>query len=529
MGKRFNIAADCKPHLHFMVNIDGRLAQIKEMVDNGDYFTINRARQYGKTTTLKALARFLAGDYTVLRLDFQQLSHRDFETEHFFAGAFCRVLMNKYGAKGMIPDKILERMQQFSQELKMAPTLRGLFECFHEWCQIAPKPLVLMVDEVDNASNNQIFLDFLAGLRNGYIDRDESPFFQSVILAGIYDIKNLKQKFVPDGGHNWNSPWNIAVDFCVDMSFSPEDIAGMLLEYEGCYQAGMDVAGMAGLIYDYTDGYPYLVSYICKMLDEQIAGNGSFLDRASAWTKEGVVRAVSDMMKRPAALFDDMKKKLEDYPELRNMLYAILFNGREFPYNPDSQAFDIGTMFGFLKEAEGKAVVANRIFEIRMYNYFLSEDMLKQLDCPLPSFEKNQFIRDGFLDMDLVMEKFLEYFTDVYRESDARFLEENGRRLFLLYLRPIINGVGNYYVEAQTRNATRTDVVVDYHGRQYVIEMKIYHGDSYNRRGEEQLAGYLDAYHLEKGYLLSFNFNKNKKAGIKTVACKGKQLLEVVV
>ncbi len=31
------------------------------------------------------------------------------------------------------------------------------------------------------------------------------------------------------------------------------------------------------------------------------------------------------------------------------------------------------------------------------------------------------------------------------------------------------------------------------------------------------MAEYLEYYHLEKGYLLSFNFNKNKKTGLKEV------------
>lgn len=57
----------------------------------------------------------------------------------------------------------------------------------------------------------------------------------------------------------------------------------------------------------------------------------------------------------------------------------------------------------------------------------------------------------------------------------------------------------------------RTDVVVDYNGEQFVCELKIWHGEEYNRRGEEQLADYLEAYHLDTGYVLSFNFNKRKK------------------
>lgn len=109
------------------------------------------------------------------------------------------------------------------------------------------------------------------------------------------------------------------------------------------------------------------------------------------------------------------------------------------------------------------------------------------------------------------------------------FLEEHGRRIFLTYLRPIINGVGNYYVEARTRDLQRTDIVSDYLGCQYVVELKIWHGEEYNRRGELQLAGYLDSYALEKGYLLSFNFNKNKKTEKKEIHCNGKTILEIVV
>ncbi len=75
----------------------------------------------------------------------------------------------------------------------------------------------------------------------------------------------------------------------------------------------------------------------------------------------------------------------------------------------------------------------------------------------------------------------------------------------------------------------RSDIVIDYLGKQFVVECKIWHGNEYNRRGEDQLADYLDAYHTPKGYLLSFNFNKKKNAGVKTIEYKGKTLLEVVV
>lgn len=125
--------------------------------------------------------------------------------------------------------------------------------------------------------------------------------------------------------------------------------------------------------------------------------------------------------------------------------------------------------------------------------------------------------KDCILNMELVLEKFMIHFHDIYGENTEKFVEENGRRVFLLYLKPIINGTGNYYIEAQTRDQSRTDVIVDYLGKQYVIELKIWRGNEYNKRGEKQLAEYLEYYHLEKEYLLSFNFNKNKKTGLKEV------------
>lgn len=96
-----------------------------------------------------------------------------------------------------------------------------------------------------------------------------------------------------------------------------------------------------------------------------------------------------------------------------------------------------------------------------------------------------QFVSKGRLDMEQVLGKFVKYFHDIYGNNDENFIEAYGRRFFLLYLKPSINGIGNYYVEAQTRDARRTDVIVDYLGEQFIIEMKIWHGNEYNECGEQ--------------------------------------------
>ena len=81
----------------------------------------------------------------------------------------------------------------------------------------------------------------------------------------------------------------------------------------------------------------------------------------------------------------------------------------------------------------------------------------------------------------------------------------------MLFLKPIINGAGSCYVEPETRNRERMDLVIDYHGEQSVVEMKICRGNACHERGEQQLLAYLEYFHLRKGYMLSFNFNQKRK------------------
>ena len=94
MAKIFNVTGACDPQLHYMVDIRKRLEEIRALVDAGAYFTINRARQYGKTTTLNALSDFLKNDYIVISLDFQLLSSNDFENETAFANAFAAIFVS---------------------------------------------------------------------------------------------------------------------------------------------------------------------------------------------------------------------------------------------------------------------------------------------------------------------------------------------------------------------------------------------------------------------------------------------------
>lgn len=527
MPKRFCVTGACIPEKNYMVDISGRIDRIiKEYIEDGRYFTINRARQYGKTTTLFLLERKLREDYLVLSLSFEAADEY-FQSLSSLAEGLIMDIGECLRNQNISEDILNEWLSPISEKFPM----RSLGMKISALCRHSEKKIVLMIDEVDKSSDNQIFLSLLGLLREKYLKwqqgREET--FQSVILAGVYDVKTLKLKLHPKEESKYNSPWNIAADFMMDMSFSAEDIKTMLEGYEKDYGTGMDLSHISSLLYDYTDGYPYLVSKICQLADERIAGTEEFPEKSSAWTKAGILSAIKLLLKESNTLFDDMTKKLLDYPRLKEMIQKILFGGSAFPFKREMPMIDLGVTFGFLRDKDGIVAVSNRIFETQLYDLFLAEMAVNSELYREPASDRNQFIVSGMLQMELVMKKFYEYFEEIYSDNDQKFIEDNGRKLFLLYLKPIINGTGNYYIEAQTRDSKRTDVVIDYKGRQFIVELKIWRGDEYNARGEKQIFQYLEFYRQEKGYLLSFNFNKNKKTGIHELEYEGKRILEVVV
>lgn len=529
MRRYFNTEGQCEPDIHYMVNIDSRLRQIKEqLVDKGKYFVINRGRQYGKTTTLQALTDYLGEDYTVISLDFQEIGTEEFQDASAFTRAFAGLLMHAFSGKRNNDAEWTEDLAQFAEK-EADFTLRELFDHISKICAASKKPVVMMIDEVDSASNNQVFIDFLALLRGYYLNRKNRAIFQSAILAGLYDIKNLKLKMRSDSEHQYNSPWNIAAEYDIAMSFMADEIEAMLCEYEEDYHTGMDISEVSRQIYQYTSGYPYLVSRICKLLDEKVPRIEGFESPGAAWTQEGITEAVKLLLKENNPLFDSMVKQLDLYPDLRKMIEEMLYQGKSIPFSLQVKSVNLGFMFGFLKEEKGRVVLANRIFEMVLINMFIAQEAIDSTAFRCGEYDKNQFTVGGRLNMELVLTKFVEHYEDIYGDNSERFVEEYGRKFFLLYLKPIINGVGNYYLEAQTRDAKRTDVIVDYLGEQFVVELKIWHGNEYNERGEAQLAGYLDYFRLKKGYMISFNFNKKKETGVKEIVLEDRKIIEAVV
>ena len=363
--KIFKTTGACNPDKHYMVDINDRVSYIKSMIYNERYLTISRARQYGKTTTLAALKRFLSSDYVVVNLDFQGISNAGFSTEEAFVQEFCRLIIKRRQTISFIPDIIENKIIEYVNQDEPKVKLSELFVTLNEWCAISDREIVLIIDEVDSATNNQVFLDFLSQLRDGYIARDteDIPTFKSVLLAGVTDVKHLKSMLRDENQAKVNSPWNIADDVDIDMSLSVEGIKGMLGEYEGDKHTGMDVERISEYIYNYTSGYPFLVSKICQLLDNSKELEKGIPELPKRWTIYGVDEAVRLLLKEEnVSLFESLMVKLVNYPELKKSLYQILVRGETIDFMPYDEEQKQLRMYGFVKEKDNKLIVSNMIF-----------------------------------------------------------------------------------------------------------------------------------------------------------------------
>ena len=524
MTKWFNVKGPCIAQKHYMVDISDRLEKMKRLVDREEYFVINRGRQYGKTTTIAALETHVTNDYLPVSLNFQGFGTTSFLTEEKFCQKLTKEIKKNLQRSNLAKDAkdhlMTENIYSFDE----------LSDYITVLCE--ERKVVLIIDEVDRASNYRVFLDFLGMLRAKYHERSGGKdfTFHSVILVGVYDIKNIKLRMIkagvyqPGEGANANeSPWNIAENFDEPMEFSPIGISGMLENYEADHQTGMDIVAIAEEIYAFTSGYPFLVSRICQYIDEKLDKN---------WTKEGVLEAVQLITEepQPSTLFDDLFKNIRNQQGLSDFLYEILMEGKIYKYSLGDEVIEQGMRYAFIRVVERNVRIHNKIFEIIITAYFISKEKREGKKL-VPNSVDAEVVNGEQFNIELFFEKFNAHYQREYAKRDVSFLEREATFLFLFFLQPYLNGKGFYYPQTQPNHATgkRMDVVVTYGNEEFIIELKVWRGRKYQADAYKQLVTYMNKRDAKKGYLLTFDFRQKKEIKQEWIKAHGMPILEVQV
>ena len=497
-----------------------KLEQIMELIEFGEYFTINRPRQYGKTTTLHFLRKRLndSEDYFPITLNFQGVDREWLESDNTFAKMFVNQLFDFFEFPyPNVADFIAEQKPSIENLDTLSKFITRLVYQFDQ-------KLVLLIDEVDASSNYDAFLSFLGMLRTKYLDRENPQHrtFHSIVLIGVHDIKSLKYKLRNSADAQYNSPWNIAIDFEVEMSFRPHEIEPMLQEYCEAENVKMNIGAIAKRLYYHTSGYPFLVSRLCKIVTEKILPKRKKPEsqKAEKWTLKDIEAAVQILLQEQNTNFDSLIKNLENHRDLYDLTFRILIESDKIAFNQYNPTIAKGVLYGVYKR-NGQVKVHNRIYEQLVYNYMASNIEVGLRKASSYNFENQFLLPDNKLDVERILLKFQEFMKMEYSEQDQPFLEREWRLIFLAFIRPIINGSGYTFKEPQISQEKRLDVVITFFEHQYVVELKRWEGPKYHNEGVGQLADYLDRQKLTSGFLVIFEYRTKKAARQSAWSCSG--------
>jgi hypothetical protein len=364
------------------------------------------------------------------------------------------------------------------------------------------------------------------------LERKTFKTFHSVVLAGVHDVKSLKFKVRQGDEQKYNSPWNIATDFTVDMNLQPDEIKPMLADYMQEKGIAMDTQLIADRLFYLTSGYPFLVSQMCKIIAEEIVPKTG----AKEWTEADVNKAFRLLFaKRGIANFDTLLKNLKEYPDLYNLAFSLVIDGAVTPYTDYNFTINLGILHGIFGQTQGGMLkIHNRIYREIIAEMMVSEWRTNALIHR--TYNTDEFaaisqyhLPNKALDMQKVLENFQIFMKKEYSGKNKEFVERDGRLIFLAFMKPIINGAGYDFKEPQISEEKRLDVVITYHQHLYVAELKIWRGAEAHAKGLVQLVDYLDVMGLDTGFLLIFDTNKKKKWEKDWVDVQGKRIFWVRV
>ena len=522
MKKQFNTTGTCFPQFHYMMDNSKKIEQVMELIDSGSYFTINRPRQYGKTTTLNFLYNKLdkSNNHIPISLSLQGVDEKWHESDKMFAKMFIEQLA---GFFKFSDNTIYTFLQKEKDKVTDMDTLsKAITNLAHK----ANKKLVLLIDEVDASSNYEPFLSFIGMLRTKYLARTapQNATFHSIILAGVHDIKSLKYKIRDSKKTEYNSPWNIAIDFKVNMSFTPQEIAPMLAEYSAAEQVQMDIPSISERLYYHTSGYPFLICQLCKDIVEDILPVKP-ANQQKEWTVDDVEKSVQILLMKNNTNFDSLIKNLENHQDLYDLVFRIVIKGENLNFNPDNSVIKKGILYGVFKR-NGRIKIHNRIYEQRIYNYLASNIAIKT-NTHNYNYNAQFYLPNQELDVKKILLKFQLFMKEQYSEQDQPFLEREWRLLFLAFLQPILNGGGHDFKEVQISEEKRLDIVITFYQHKYIVELKRWYGPQSHEAGLQQLVDYLDRQHQQRGYLVIFEYRTTKTWRMETIDQKGKEIFAV--
>ena len=334
----------CIPPLS-RVNLD----EILELIADTKYFVLHAPRQTGKTSTLLALQDRLnaEGQYRCLYVNLEagQTAKED-------TARAMRVLLWQLAARSrdILQDDFVHRVRAACMEEEGPDGV--LAEVLVRWSAAGPKPLVLLLDEIDTLAGDTL-LSVLRQLRSNY-DRRPHHFPQSVILCGVRDVRDYKIFPSREGSHT-STVFNINARSLRLDDFSEGEVRDLLAQHTAeCGQAFED--GATERIWALTRGQPGLVNALAY---EACFKGPASADRSAAISVEAIDQAKEALILGRATHLHQLAVKLRE-DRVRRVIEPLLVGTAPADY-PSEDDLDYVSGLGLIRR-DGPVEIANPIY-----------------------------------------------------------------------------------------------------------------------------------------------------------------------
>jgi hypothetical protein len=501
----FNTEGPIQTDIHYFLPPLERMKkdELLSLIAARKYFVLHAPRQTGKTSCMLALVEELnrGGQYRALyaNVEAAQVARED-------VPAAMRTIY------GEIVQQAIDFLDDRFPQQKMTEILAdyaatgAIAALLKEWCRANPKPMVLILDEVDTLVGDTL-ISLLRQLRAGYANRPQS-FPQSVILCGVRDVRDYrihssKSKEIITGG----SAFNIKAESLRLGDFTPDEIERLYRQHTG--ETGQAFADdIFPLVWELTGGQPWLVNALayeaCFRMPEGKV-------RSHPITVGIIEQAKENLILRRDTHLDQLADKLQE-ERVRRVVEPLLAGSR---IEEQQVADDIQYVIdlGLIRRSGVGLEVSNAI-----YREIIPRELtvVAQINFESTYRPESYVAPDGRLEV----VKLLEAFQQFFRENSESWLErfdykEAGPQLLLqAFLQRILNGGGSIHREYGLGRG-RTDLLVTWpyaHSAQrIVLELKVRRGEKTVPDGLAQTAGYMDRCGASEGHLVIFDRRKNKK------------------
>jgi len=482
----FNTAGPCKPDIHYMLSPTARLPQVQRLIAQQGYFVLHAPRQTGKTTAMLALAQELtaSGRYVSVMVSVESGSafNADLDTaELAILDAWRRA------ARVRLPAEL------HPPEWPDAPIGRRISMALSAWAAVAPRPVVIFLDEIDSLQDNTL-ISVLRQLRDGYYDRPQA-FPWSLALIGLRDVRDYK--VVAGGSERLNtaSPFNIKAESFTLRSFTAPEVAELYRQHTA--DTGQVFTSEAlHLAFELTQGQPWLVNALARQAVEVVVD-----DLARPITAAHIEQAKEILIARQDTHLDSLAARLRE-PRIRRIIEPMLA-GRtlgDVPADDIQFVLDLGLV---RYDPAGGLVVANPI-----YREVLPRVLAGTPIASLPRIQPTWLRPDGSLDADRLLDAFLAFWRQHGEPllRSAPYHEIAPHLVLMAFLHRVTNADGSLEREYAIGSG-RMDLLLRYGSDTLAMELKVWRDSERDplAEGLAQLDRYLSGLGLDTGWLVIFD------------------------